>query len=133
MDNEQFLRELNRDLVSAKEEMKSRNEDTIKELNNYKKMFDEEMEREEKKAVSNPLFDNEEGEEIFSDLIRRDADFGAMLDFSEMDEEGYDIVMSLAKNDPTFALSFLERRRYEIPSDKYQDMKNELLDKLDIN
>ena len=133
MDNEQFLRELNRDLVSAKEEMKSRNEDTIKELNNYKKMFDEEMEREEKKVVSNPLFDNEEGEEIFSDLIRRDADFGAMLDFSEMDEEGYDIVMSLAKNDPTFALSFLERRSYEIPSDKYQDMKNELLDKLDIN
>lgn len=131
MNNEQFLKELNRDLMNAKNELKSQSENVILELNDYKKMFDDEMAREEDKIV-NPMFNNAEGDEIFSDLIKRDADFGAMLDFSEMDEEGYDIVMSLAKNDPSFALSFLERRKYEIPSTKYDEMKKELLAKLDI-
>ena len=29
----------------------------------------------------------------------------------EMDEEGYDIIVSLAANDPMFALNFIERRK----------------------
>ena len=62
MNNEQFIKELNRDLVSAKEELKSHNEDIVKELNNYKKMFDDEMIREEHKTV-NPLFNNAEEDE----------------------------------------------------------------------
>lgn len=132
MNNEQFIKELNRDLVSAKEELKSHNEDIVKELNNYKKMFDDEMRREEHKTV-NLLFNNAEGDELFGELVKRDAENGAMLDFSEMDEEGYDIVMTLAKNDPTFALSFLDRRRSEIPEEKFNEMKKELLSKMNIN
>lgn len=131
MDNEKFLRELNRDLVDAKNELKSQSENIIKELNDMDQKFYDEMDR-EKNKVKNPIFNNHEGDELFAELVQRDADYGAMLDFGEMDDEGYDVVMSLAKNDPTFALSFLERRRTEIPEEKFIEMKNELLGKMNI-
>lgn len=136
MNNEKFLKDINRDLIQGKEELKSRNESIIKELNDYQTMLDDELQREKsldsKKAI-NPLFNNPEGNEIFDELIKRDQDNGAMLDFDEMDEEGYDIIVSLAANDPMFALNFIERRRTEIPEEKYENMKKEILSKLNLN
>ena len=135
MNNEDFLNQINRDLVREKNELKSQHEKLIKELNDYDSLLKDELEREkslESKKINNPLFNNEEGNEIFEELLQRDKDNGAMLDFDGMDDEGYDVIVSLAGDDPMFALNFIERRKSEIPEEKYALMKKEILSKMNL-
>lgn len=137
MNNEEFLKNINRDLQMSKNEMKSKNENVIKELNDYKSMLNEELERENdrysmKEKLNTKVFQDEDSNEEFESIIKYDGDYGQMIDFYELDDDGYDVIMNLASNDPSFALKFIENRRSEIPLDKYENMKNELLKKLNI-
>ncbi|MCQ2978934.1 MAG: hypothetical protein MJ245_03950 [Clostridia bacterium] len=132
MDNQKFMNDFNRDVVQDKTLLKSKNESIVKELNDTRKMFDIEMEREDRTYDLNPLFQSDDNNYMFEEIVKHDADNGDMLDFYEMDDDAYDVMKELALNDPSFALSFIERRRAEIPEEKYQSMKKELLNRMNI-
>lgn len=124
MNNEEFLKNLNRDLKQSKEELQNKSEEVVKELNDYKSYLEEELYREK-----NKYSDKEQIDPMYSEIVRHDSEMGE-LDFDEMDDEGYDVITSVASKDPVFALNFLERRKADIPQERFEELKSNIIKKM---
>ena len=132
MRKKDFFEDFSSSLDDKKSEMKEKSLKLITELNDYKKMLNDELERSKMKAASKYTSKNNVKEEkLMSDVIRMDEE-GGNIDFLGIDEEGYEIIEQLSLNDPAFALSFLERRKDNIPNDRYNVLKDKLLKKMNI-
>lgn len=123
MNRDEFMNNLNRDLLNAKE-AKSKSEEIIKDLSDTRGQIMSELDRESNHCHS-------DFEDIW-ELAKFDAEEGPYLDFDEFDEEGYDVFESICHEDPLFALSFIEKRKSMMPEDKYESIKDGLLKRVKI-
>lgn len=120
------------DFYYDKKEMQEKSLNLITELNDYKKMLLDELDRSKECELNKKLYTSNDKEESYmKDIIRMNED-GGDINFSDMDDEGYEIIEKLSLNDHSFALSFLERRKDIIPKDKYEFLKQKLLKKMNI-
>ena len=128
MKDKRVIDEISNDLKKNKKFMKSKSELLLKELNDYKALLENELMR-----SKDEKYYSKEDKILKNDIqsfIQDDFENGKCINFENLGDEEYKIIEDIALQDPMFALSFIERKKYSIPTDKYDSIKEELVKRI---